>query len=424
MKNIALAFLPIIICVLFSECCKNKITGKKIVAIPVYGQSLALGEEAELITNFDSLKEKCNHSIVTENIDGKFGYFSNNLIKQKIKKIIKYKKRVFELSCYGMAECLFAFSEKIKSDKDFVLCIFPSGEGTAGIENLEKGSKPYKIFLKKIRKADKIARKGGNTFIVPAFCWMQGENDIVWNTGKKYKRDLIKFRKNIEKDIKNITHQKENVKCILYQSSCLSLAKDSFHMNSYNCCQAKVPQAQMELIRDNKNFIASNPTYPYTVKREYVHIDGISQKRLGYAEGLAYIELINGRKNKGLVPESIITKKDTIIISLNTPYPPLVFDTTEVKKVKNHGFSVINKQDKNILKIATLKGDKIYLICSATPHNTKIRYGVNGSYGKSGNISGPRGNLRDSRGDIYKCTIKGHQYRLDNWCYIFDITKK
>lgn len=66
---------------------RNTLEGKKVVlCIPVYGQSLALGEEAIRITDFDSLRIKYDGRIVTENLDYSFGYLDDELSRQHFKK--------------------------------------------------------------------------------------------------------------------------------------------------------------------------------------------------------------------------------------------------------------------------------------------------------------------------------------------------
>ena len=68
---------------------RNTLSGHKVVlCIPVYGQSLALGEEAVRITDFDSLKVKYHGRIMTENLDYAFGYLDDYLSRQKFKKLI------------------------------------------------------------------------------------------------------------------------------------------------------------------------------------------------------------------------------------------------------------------------------------------------------------------------------------------------
>ena len=86
--------------------CHQDYEHKTVLCIPVYGQSLALGEEAERITDFDSLAFYADGRIVNENLDHQFGYFDNNDTKQWLKKMTGYTKRAFELSIYYMAEVL------------------------------------------------------------------------------------------------------------------------------------------------------------------------------------------------------------------------------------------------------------------------------------------------------------------------------
>ena len=71
----------IIIIFLLLVSCKESYEHKTVICIPVYGQSLALGEEATRITDFDSLASYADGRIVTENLDHEYGYFDNNTIK-------------------------------------------------------------------------------------------------------------------------------------------------------------------------------------------------------------------------------------------------------------------------------------------------------------------------------------------------------
>ena len=77
-KNI----LFIIFTLLITACAQKHDGHQVVICIPVYGQSLALGEEAKLITNFEKLDKKYEGRIVTENMDHVFGYFDNNALKQ------------------------------------------------------------------------------------------------------------------------------------------------------------------------------------------------------------------------------------------------------------------------------------------------------------------------------------------------------
>ena len=99
-------FLFFFIALLLTACTQKPEGHKVVICIPVYGQSLALGEEAERITDFDSLAAYANGRIVTENLDHDFGYFEHDDLKKFAKKIVNYQRRSFELSIYTMAQRL------------------------------------------------------------------------------------------------------------------------------------------------------------------------------------------------------------------------------------------------------------------------------------------------------------------------------
>lgn len=404
---------------LFVIGCKTADSERKtIIAIPVYGQSLALGEEAIRITDFDSLRKYTHNRVLTENLDYEFGYYSDTKFKQWMKKILNDKRRAFELSVYGMSEVVSEYLDK-KGEDSLMISTFPGGQGATSIVDLGKGSVAYKKFLAEIKGAYEKAISNGWNFEVPAFCWMQGEDDIVWGTSKDYKKDLKTFQTDLNKDIKAITKQSRDVVCIVYQPNCLSLSKD-FTAGVFINRETEVPQAMTELLRDDPLFIASGPTYPYTFVDERVHIDGVSQKRLGYLAGLSVVNLLESKSAKGLIPLKVLNSRDTAIVQFNVPSPPLVMDTTTVLKAANYGFSVIDKSNTNILKEVIIDHNLVKLVCSKSPVGAKVKYAVNGLPKKAGYKNGPRGNLRDSQGKVFNVSIQNKVYPLNNWCYQFD----
>lgn len=410
--------LSFLIISLFS--CTTNTTKKRVIAIPVYGQSLALGEEASRITDFDSLATRTQHLVVTDELDEKFGYFADSELKQWSKKVIHDQRRSFELSIYGMAEAI----SKYWIDKGFadslLLCTFPGGQGATPIADLSKGSHAYQKFIDEIKAANQKARDKGWDFVVPAFCWMQGENDMVWDTPGNYKEKLRAFRNSLNTDIKSITGQKEDVACICYQTNCITLAKKP-NPELYASRHGVVPQAQLELIREDPHFVASGPTYLYDFVDNGPHIDGLSQKRLGYLAGLSAINFLEGKKNKGLIPLNHQIKKDTVIVEFNVPVPPLQLDTQMVSKANHFGFSVIDADNTDILTKVIVDKNSVKLCCKRSPAGAKIRYAINGLPNKTGRRQGARGNLRDSQGEKYKAKILDTNYPLHNWCYQFDM---
>jgi hypothetical protein len=415
-ETYVIPFLAFLIC---AGCARIPESKKTVFAIPVYGQSLALGEEAIRITNFDSLSKLTNGHVLTENLDEEFGFFSDTRFKQRIKKVLGDRTRAFELSIYGMSEVVSAHLKASGLGDSIVISTFPGGQGATSIRDMGRGSRPYKKFLAEIKDANEAARRRGWKFEVPAFCWMQGENDIVWDKPGDYKKDLKNFHLDLNRDVKAITNQIRDVSCILYQTNCLTLSTD-FDGNSFESRETLIPQSQLEILRDDKLFVASGPTYPYSFVGERVHLDGLSQKRLGYLAGLAVIRLLESKPNDGVIPTKFTVVDNVVMIHFNVPFPPLVLDTINVSKVLDYGFSVVNSENVNILEKVNVENNILKLTCTKSPVGSKVRYAINGIKGKSGRKHGPRGNLRDSQGQTLTATILKKSYPLHNWSYQFD----
>lgn len=397
-KTIIAFIIPVI---LAATSCHHKNENKVVLCIPVYGQSLALGEEAERITNFDSLAKYANGRIVTENIDHKFGYFDNDKLKEFAKKILSYQKRSFELSIYKMAmELANAFGQ------DTMICIFPGGQGATTIANLSKGTLPYQNFMHNIATAFHKVQEKGWEFHVPAICWMQGESDIVDYPNTDYYQLLTKIWTDMNIDIRQITGQQDTIQFVCYQANSLTRA-ENFKANNYLCHETSVPMTFIELLHHNQHFWASGPTYPYHCVGEKIHIDAKGQQSIGSLAARSVLGITRGSKRfKGLIPISADIDGNDVILHFNIPSPPLTLDTIQVRKTANYGFSVINKQNNDIITAVVIEGKVLRICCSEPVQGCKVRYAVNGDYMKSGNLHGPRGNLRDSN---------------HNWCYQFDI---
>ena len=377
---------------------------KTVICIPVYGQSLALGEEAVRITDFDSLKNRYNGRIVTENLDYNFGYFDGQEWKQGLKRMLHYQKKSFELSVYSMAGSLAT-----QLGEDTVICIFPGGAGMSSIQRLKKSTDHYDKFLGEIEKAYNKAQQLGWKFTIPAICWMQGETDIIDYTNIDYKKCLKQFCTDINKDIKAITKQKEDIRMICYQSNVLTRA-ENFDANNFECIEMRPAQAIVDLLNEDSLFWASGPTYPYTFVNEKLHIDAVGQQTIGKLDAIAVMNIIKGgHKVYGLTPRSISAEKNDILIQMNVPCPPMVIDTVSVMPIDHYGFSVISKNNENIISSVKIESDTIKLTCSKKTQDCKVRYAVNGERMKSGRLHGPRGNLRDSQ-------------HTPNWCYQFELT--
>ena len=407
-KRLVIIVLIVLLLGLFCYTCYevyHKNYGHKVViCIPVYGQSYALGEEAKRITDFDSLRIKFNGRIVTEKLDYTFGYFDHSSqFKQWIKRILHYDKKAFELSVYGMAEFLAR-----ELGEDTLVCIFPGGHGMSTIQQLMKPFNPYKKFIQEIRTANDKAVERGWEFFVPAVCWMQGESDIVEYPTYDYKDYFHRMYNDMNTDIKNITHQKDDIRIICYQTSTVTKGL-KYKTNDYDGVEAKTPTAQMEIIRDDSLIWASGPTYPYNFVNESLHIDAVGQKHIGILAAQSALGILRNEKRiMGLVPLSYEIEDENIRIMFNTPCPPLCFDTITVSKVDNYGFNVVRNDDTDIISNVFIDQNTVVIKCSESPLGCKLRYGINGDFLKGGCNHGSRGNLRDSHS------------LLPHWCMLYE----
>lgn len=389
---------------------------KVVLCIPVFGQSYALGEEATRITDFDSLKIKYDGRIVTEHLDYVFGYYDHSSrLKQYVKRLLHYDKKAFELSIYGMAEALVP-----QLGKDTIVCIFPGGHGMNTINALMKPAEPYEKFIEEIAYAHQKAIDRGWEFFVPAVCWMQGESDIAEYPDIDYKVQFHQMYNYLNTDIKNITHQQDDIRIICYQTSAITKG-ERYKLNNYDALEPRTPTAQMELIREDSMIWASGPTYPYHFVREALHIDAIGQKSIGALASISALGIIRHQSPViGLMPQNIEIFDNQIRILFHVPCPPLCFDTIAIRKADNYGFNVIRKDNTDIISCVSINQDTIIINCKESPIGCKIRYAVNGDYLKGGCLSGPRGNIRDSQGNSKTIMISGRVYPLHNWCYQFD----
>ena len=384
--------------------CGNGDKPKVVVCVPVYGQSLAMGEESELVTDIDGLTEKWKGRLVGEGLDDEFGYYEDRSWKKKIKRLIRYDNRRYENSAFAMGESLAgAFG------KDTMVCVFADGRGGTAISHLTKGSDPYDALIMDIQKSYKEAKERGMEFFVPAVCWMQGESDMFDYTRVDYRKILRQFAVDVNRDVKSITGQKRDVKIVGYQSCCLAKCY-KFVPESYDCYEISVPQAQMQLIRDDSLFVAGTPVYFLDFVDDRIHLDGKSQTVVGRYNAAVVLDIVRyGYSSRGLYPVDVKSEGKMAIIEFNNNAGTLEFDTINVNKVKNYGFSVITPDNKDIAQKVTIVDNKIVIECNADTKGCRVRYGANGEKNKSGRRLGARGNL-----------VRRYSSALPSWCYMFD----
>ena len=385
--------------------CREEPKAKVVVCVPVYGQSLALGEEAAIITDIDNLTEKYNGRLVGESLDDGFGYYENTGWKQYVKRCLRLDSRRYENSCFAMGEALAS-----KLGSDTMVCVFAGGRGATPIEQLVKGGEPYKSLLDNIGKSYEKACEKGLEFYVPAICWMQGESDMYDYTRVNYKALLKQFADDVNRDIKLLTHQHDDVKIICYQSCCLAKCL-KFRATDYDCYEATIPQAQLELIIGDSLFEAGTPIYFLDFVNHKLHLAGKGQQTVGRYNAMSALDIIRHTTSRsGLYPSSVSAHDDKAYVTFRTGSGHLAFDTIQVKKAPNYGFSVITPDGREIATSVSLRDSIVEISASESVKGCKVRYAVNGDKGKSGRFYGARGNL-----SLRKA---GH---LPEWCYMFSV---
>ena len=208
--------------------------------------------------------------------------------------------------------------------------------------------------------------------------------------------------------MKSITGQKRDVKIVGYQSCCLAKCY-KFIPESYDCYEISVPQAQMQLIRDDSLFVAGTPVYFLDFVDDRIHLDGKSQTVVGRYNAASVLDIVRqGISRRGLYPLDVKSEGKMAIVEFNNNAGTLEFDTININKVKNYGFSVITPDNKDIAQKVTIVDNKIVIECNADTKGCRVRYGANGEKNKSGRRLGARGNL------VRRCPSA-----LASWCYMF-----
>lgn len=374
-----------------------EIYGADVLIIPIFGQSNALGWHATpAISVENKYKNVCDKDLLA---------LSENTIAAA-------KWGVCETSASGTGNFII---NKIKTENTIVIPV--SGIGGNPITQFIKGSNGYNTVINNVSRAYQFYKAKGLKVKVLAYCYIQGESEV--ETSVDYKGLLSQMQIDFSNDIKAMTGQIEDVPCCVFNLSWIGNPKQvDFASNNMRVCTA-----QMELVRDNENFIASSPTYCCGYNpNDQIHLSNIGEYLLGQYQGIALSKLINGEKHKGVYPKSIEVQGNNIIINVNVPTKPLKVNTTLLSNVSNKGFSVINSSDIDIIVDVSITDNQngiITITCNENPVGSKLRYGCNGTT-EGSYTDGPRGNISDSNGLIDVANILGKLYPLDNYMQFFE----
>ena len=300
-----------------------------------------------------------------------------------------------------------------------------SAPGTGGrtIQQLSKGTVYYDRILAQAEAANTIAMSVDKLHRVGFMSYTQGEaNYGNPTTTAEYKQLLKTLLSDLNTDIKPLTAQAEDFPMVVYQ------------LASHWKFQKTVPNiaiAQHEASIEDSGINMATPMYIFDYN-DNLHTTNDSNKHLGAYYGKVVKRVTRDKVSwNPLQPKSVDWQGNTIDITFDVPRAPLVLDTTWVTAETNSGFDVWDSDYSNQLNIISsvtlVDSDKVRIVLSSTPadgSHLTYAFGDSSNNNKTGRTQGPRGNLRDSEGDVDSYVDDdGVTRRLDNYSVIFQTTK-
>ncbi|WP_129543804.1 sialate O-acetylesterase [Serratia sp. 1D1416] len=303
-----------------------------------------------------------------------------------------------------------------------------SAPGTGGqpIKNLIKGTAAYSRMIAHVTNSLRLAAAEGRTFAELAVVWMQGESDYRDETSRaEYLAVYLQYIADSLADKKSITGQLFDPIFISYQ------------LSTHRAYRRRDPLIALAL-RDAAMLGKTEIAYPGYIGDYYGsdHIHGMPETyymfsqytgRMIYKKRKDMLDGVTRMHRLDVIDE--IRQGIFTMLYFNVPTPPLVFDTEWVAPAENMGFYIRDQFSLDVVEIITsvdIAGPDRVRITTSRPllSNEIVTYG----WGKAGDPmtngrqTGPRGNLRDSEGDL-----PGESYtdgagvlrKLHNWCVIF-----
>ena len=319
-----------------------------------------------------------------------------------------------ETHCSGLAN--YASQAMMRENginpQDHVIFASTAGHGGYTIDQLKKGSAWYPVLIDHVNKAKSL--NVGKSYHVPVVPWIQGENNAVSGGLQTpyavYKAGLIQLQSDANTDIKAITGQADPVRFITYQ---MSYAARTW---------PDIAKAQLDLARENDNFMLATPMYHFPYAGDNVHLTNVGYKWMGAYFARAYKQyMIDGRKPDFINPISAYIKGNQVIVKFDVPTLPLKIDISTLASTTNAGFKVMNGASEIAITSVTASDDTVILqLASAPTASVQVRYALD-YLGTGLTITGgASGNLRDSTTDSTE--IAGAIKPLYHVCPHFEMT--
>ncbi|HFR0339293.1 TPA: hypothetical protein ACGTU1_001031 [Klebsiella pneumoniae] len=321
-------------------------------------------------------------------------------------------------SIRGWYELMIAENHGFNPDDLIILGSVPA-EGSQSIASLTSGTYLQRVY-DDITYGYARAQELGKTYRPVAMYWLQGEADQTKGTTKAdYQADFDRMQKRIDDHASAVCGEEIHVPIFVYQFS-------SWINRTPNTAYPTIPMALLELAQTRENVYLTNPMYIHD------YTDGAHlTARSSYIQGL-YISvmekraLVDGKTAKPLMPIGHKRQGRAATVWLN-PVGRLVVDTSVVSDPGNYGLRLLHPDTLEVIPLTgvSIRYDAVN-ISTATdiPVGAILQYAFHGgTTGQSpGRLSGPRGCLRDSQGDIVSFTLNGEVIRMDNYCVMFELT--
>lgn len=263
------------------------------------------------------------------------------------------------------------------------------------------------------------AQEMGKTYRPVAMYWLQGEADQTKGTTKEdYEAYFDAMQARINAHASAVCGEEVIVPIFVYQFS-------SWINRTPNTTYPTIPMALLDLAQTRENVYLTNPMYIHDYT-DHAHLTA----RSSYIHGL-YISvmekraLIDGKSAKPLMPIAHKRQGRAATTWFN-PIGRLAFDTSIVSNPGDYGFRILHPTTREVIPLTSVvvRYDAVTVsTASDIPEGAILQYAFHGgTTGQSpGRLSGPRGCLRDSQGDIVAFSLNGEIIRMDNYCVMFEI---
>lgn len=370
--------------------------------IITYGQSLGEGSQCSPIitsSEFSPFAKMFNHGIKTR-------YGTSPMYQSFVSHIERQDAENGETPAAGTSEMLILSSD-MENEEDKYILSSCCARGATSVAQLSKGTAWYANMINDIKNGKRLAESDGKTYRLIAVTWTQGEWDYTGNTSiEQYKSRLTQLRSDLIADIEIITGDDySNLPFVMYQVSSSYSASKSY---------PTIALAQLQLAtEDDKNgFYMATPIYHMQYADNW-HLRNFSSKWLGAYYGYVLHKIISGENWKPLYPISHTISGNDIYLKFNKSN--LLFEKPGYisATIANRGFSVKDASNNELIQSVDISStDTIKITCSSSPVSLSVTYGFANSNSRNA------GELRDNQDVMFP--IQGDNYKLYNWCTIFE----